>query len=171
MYSILQCQWLFFVESYYALYSNHFFLCAYSCFEFWVSCWINKDKQRGYDKFVLSLLIQLAICIIWACNKKKRLLNDNYWKEKESKEKRKKIRVSVKYFNFEFKMLKMSVMLKIFHVIALIQYIYAIHYDLNYVLQQQKKLPEVSLNSSCVIIYSTKQLKLFYLNQNTISLP
>lgn len=41
-------------------------------------------------------------------------------------------------------MLKMSVMLKIFHVIALIQYIYAIHYDLNYVLQQQKKLPEVS---------------------------
>lgn len=37
----------------------------------------------------------------------------------------------------------MSVMLKIFHIISLIQYIYAIHYDLNYVLQQQKKLPEV----------------------------
>lgn len=37
----------------------------------------------------------------------------------------------------------MSAMLKIFHIISLVQYIYAIHYDLNYVLEQQKKLPDL----------------------------
>lgn len=36
-------------------------------------------------------------------------------------------------------MLQMSVMLKFFHIISLVQYIYAIHFDLNYVLMQQKQ--------------------------------
>lgn len=60
-------------------------------------------------------------------------------------------------------MLKMSVMLKIFHVIALIQYIYAIHYDLNYVLQQQKKLPEVSYYYYPPILINPASL-FYYLN-------
>lgn len=40
-------------------------------------------------------------------------------------------------------MLQMSVMLKIFHIISLVQYVYAIHYDLNTVLMQQKEQPEL----------------------------
>lgn len=113
------------------------------CVECRFSYLINEDKKRDYDRNCLVIANSVSDLYYMSVWQKR----NGYWTSIVEKKKRERVFVCLLFiseFNSDFKMLKMSVMLKIFHVISLIQYIYAIHYDLNYVLQQQKKLPEVS---------------------------